>query len=158
MPPRALAWLRSQTAGIHLWKQWLHLLCFICSLWGASNLLYMTIIIFIGFSYLVIFSAGLSGDDFVLFDWLEPCLFTNVLVKFQHCTQVKFTNLVGNPARWVCFFIKADFEKISPVEPLQWMGAIRMGLLVIVMSLSAVWTLLPTAPIHCRGSIDEQKM
>ncbi len=35
----------------------------------------MKIIIFIGFSYLVIFSAGLSGsDDFVLFDWLETVL------------------------------------------------------------------------------------
>ncbi len=27
---------------------------------------------------------------------------------------------------------------------------------IIVMILSAVWTLTLTAPIHCRGSIDEQ--
>ncbi len=40
-----------QTAGIHLRKQWLHLFCFIYSLWGASNLLYIKIIIFSGFSY-----------------------------------------------------------------------------------------------------------
>ncbi len=29
---------------------------------------------------------------------------------------------------------------------------------IIVMSLSAVWTLILTAPIHCRGSIGEQVM
>ncbi len=29
---------------------------------------------------------------------------------------------------------------------------------IIVMFLSAVWTLILTAPIHCRGSIDEQVM
>ncbi len=29
---------------------------------------------------------------------------------------------------------------------------------IIVMFLSAVWTLILTAPIHCRGSIGEQVM
>ncbi len=29
---------------------------------------------------------------------------------------------------------------------------------IIVMFLSAVWTLIPTAPIHCRASTDEQVM
>ncbi len=29
---------------------------------------------------------------------------------------------------------------------------------IIVMFLSAVWTLILTAPIHCRASIDEQVM
>ncbi len=29
---------------------------------------------------------------------------------------------------------------------------------IIVMFLSAVWTLIVTAPIHCRGSIGEQVM
>ncbi len=29
---------------------------------------------------------------------------------------------------------------------------------IIVMFLSAVWTLILTAPIHCRGSIAEQEM
>ncbi len=29
---------------------------------------------------------------------------------------------------------------------------------IIVMFLSAVWTLILTAPIHCRGSISEQVM
>ncbi len=29
---------------------------------------------------------------------------------------------------------------------------------IIVMFLSAVWTLILTAPIHCRGSIGEQEM
>ncbi len=31
-------------------------------------------------------------------------------------------------------------------------------LLIIVMYLSALWTLILTAPIHCRGSIGEQVM
>ncbi len=44
---------------------------FLCSLWGASNLLYMKMIIFSSVS-LVIFSARLSGSDsFVLFDSLD---------------------------------------------------------------------------------------
>ncbi len=29
---------------------------------------------------------------------------------------------------------------------------------ITVMFLSAVWTLILTAPIHCRGSIGEQEM
>ncbi len=73
----------------------------------------------------------------------------------------------------------------SPMDPLQWMGAVRMRgqtddknitiihttpvphlmpceaksfmfVWIIVMFLSADWTL--TAPIHCRGSIGEQVM
>ncbi len=32
------------------------------------------------------------------------------------------------------------------------------GLEIIVMFLSAVWTLVLTAPIHCRESTDEQVM
>ncbi len=35
-----------------------------------------------------------------------------------------------------------------------WTGAMW----IIVMFLSSVWTLILTAPIHCRGSIDEQVM
>ncbi len=34
----------------------------------------------------------------------------------------------------------------------QWLGA----LWIVVMFLSAVWTLILTAPIHCRGSFGEQ--
>ncbi len=38
-------------------------------------------------------------------------------------------------------------------------GLIHMDYLrIIVIFLSAVWTLIPMAPIHCRGSIDEQMM
>ncbi len=61
-----------------------------------------------------------------------------------------------------------------------WMGAVRMSpnsflqkhifflqdlnwltwvdYLLIVMIVSAIWTLILTAPIHCKGSIDEQIM
>ncbi len=37
-------------------------------------------------------------------------------------------------------------------------GLERITLWIIVMFLSAVWTLILTAPIHCRGSIGEQVM
>ncbi len=61
-----------------------------------------------------------------------------------------------------------------------WMGAVRMSpnsflqkhsfllqdlnwltwidYLLIVMIVSAIWTLILTAPIHCKGSIEEQIM
>ncbi len=37
------------------------------------------------------------------------------------------------------------------IDGLEWCG-------LLVMFLSAVWTLILTAPIHCRGSIAEQVM
>ncbi len=73
----------------------------------------------------------------------------------------------------------------SAMDPLKWMGAVRMrvqtadtnnfipnmqllasqdvnwwtGVVwIILMFLSSVWTLILTAPIHCRGSIGEQEM
>ncbi len=38
------------TAFPNLRKQWLHLLCFVCSLWGASHLSFTKMIILSGFS------------------------------------------------------------------------------------------------------------
>ncbi len=35
---------------------------------------------------------------------------------------------------------------------------IKVKIIIIVMFLSAVWTLILTAPIHSRGSISEQVM
>ncbi len=49
---------------------------------------------------------------FSLTGW-KPCLFTNVLCEIPKLHTSKIHNLVGNPARWVCFFIKADFEEKS---------------------------------------------
>ncbi len=43
--------IHSQTAGIHLGKQWPHLMCFVCSPWGTRSLSYAKIIIFSGFFY-----------------------------------------------------------------------------------------------------------
>ncbi len=60
-----------------------HLLCFVCSLRGASHLSYMTFIIqWLLVVFLVIFSASLSGSNaFVLMDSLDGngALFANVL-------------------------------------------------------------------------------
>ncbi len=41
---------------------------------------------------------------------------------------------------WICFLKK---------DGLEWCG--------LLMFLSALWTLILTAPIHCRGSIGEQE-
>ncbi len=41
-------------------------------------------------------------------------------------------------------------------DGLEWCGVDYLW--IIVMFLSSVWTLILTAPIHCRGSIGEQVM
>ncbi len=58
------------------------------------------IIIFSGFSFLVIFSASLSGSDqFVLFDSLDGngAYSQMFYAIFQFGAQVKFVTLDGNP-------------------------------------------------------------
>ncbi len=45
-------------------------------------------------------------------------------------------------------FLRINMQLLSGVD----------YLCIIVMSLSAVWTLILTAPIHCRASIAEQAM
>ncbi len=52
-------------------------------------------------------------------------------------------------------------EIVSSLEQIWWNVALNIALnylWIIVMYLSAVWTLILTAPIHCRGSIGEQVM
>ncbi len=46
------------------------------------------------------------------------------------------------------------FQLLSSQDVNWWTGVVW----IIVMFLSAVWTLILTAPIHCRGSIGEQVM
>ncbi len=69
----------------------------------------------------------------------------------------------GHPrCRWVCFFNKSDstilmmvlFLTNTPFHFTRWTGAVW----IIVMFLSAVWTLILMAPIHCSRSISEQVM
>ncbi len=48
--------------------------------------------------------------------------------------------------------IFTNMQLLSPQDINCWTGV----LWIIVMFLSAVWTLILTAPIHCRGSINEQ--
>ncbi len=50
------------------------------------------------------------------------------------------------------FLTKAQL--LDSQDVIRWTGV----LWIIVMFLSAVWTLILTAPIHCRGSIGEQVM
>ncbi len=66
--------LRFQTAGIHLRKQWPHLFCLVCLLWGANNLIISEnyYIQWLLLCFLDIYIASLWGsDDFVLFDLLD---------------------------------------------------------------------------------------
>ncbi len=53
---------------------------------------------------------------------------------------------------WICFLQTHSFWLLKTLtDGLEWYG-------LLVMFLSAVWTLILTAPIHCRGSIGEQVM
>ncbi len=50
---------------------------------------------------------------------------------------------------WICFLQSHSFSLHKMLtDGLEWCG-------LLVMFLSAVWTLILTAPIHCRGSIGE---
>ncbi len=83
--------LRSQAAGIHLRKQWLHLLCFVCSLWGASNLYHIWKLLYSVASpiFLVIFSATVYQEVTILFSltrWMETVLYSHMFYAiFQFC-------------------------------------------------------------------------
>ncbi len=55
---------------------------------------------------------------------------------------------VKNVLCWICFSF-CFLQMLT--EGLEWCG-------LLVMFLSAVWTLILTAPIHCRASIDETLM
>ncbi len=50
------------------------------------------------------------------------------------------------------FFTKTELFTLQDI--IWWTGVVW----IIVMFLSAVWTLSLTAPIHCRGSIAEQML
>ncbi len=98
----------------------------------------------------------------------------------QNENLLKMYSSSGHPrCRWVCFFIRTDLEKFSITSiahqwihcnewvPSEWESKQQIFiskdwsvdyLWVIVMFLSAVWTLILTAPIHCRGFIGEQVM
>ncbi len=53
--------------------------------------------------------------------------------------------------------ITHSFSPHKPfIDGLEWCGVVYLW--IIVMFLSAVWTLILTAPIHCRWSIGEQVM
>ncbi len=59
---------------------------------------------------------------------------------------------------WTCMLVNVLmldlFQLLSSQDVNWWTGVVC----IIVMFLSAVWTLILTAPIHCRGSIAEQVM
>ncbi len=55
-------------------------------------------------------------------------------------------------SKWWIFFLQTQLLASHCVN--WWTGVVW----IIVMFLSAVWTLILTAPIHCRGSIAEQMM
>ncbi len=60
-------------SSICLRKQWPHSLCFICSLWGASNLLYIKLL----YSVASTFLSGLYQEVTILFSltrWMETVL------------------------------------------------------------------------------------
>ncbi len=102
-----LFWVKSVEVSLYKCVTRLHVWCFVCSLWGASHLSYVNIIIFT--IILVCFSASLPGTDFdfVLFDSLDGngvCLHMFYAI-LQFYAYVQFATLKGNPAIWcmVCY-------------------------------------------------------
>ncbi len=66
-------------------------------------------------------------------------------------TLLEIMDFFFNQKQW--FWVKMSYKHIlSSQDVIWWTGVVW----IIVMFLSAVWTLILTAPIHCRGSIDEQ--
>ncbi len=74
----------------HTPPKWPHLLCLVCSLWGASKLSYMKMIIFSGFLNIVRFSAMVHQDVTILFSltcWMETVLYSHMFYAIlQFCT------------------------------------------------------------------------
>ncbi len=60
---------------------------------------------------------------------------------------------VKMPQSWICFL---ENMQLFTSQDVDWSGVDYLW--IIVMFLSAVWTLILTAPIHCRASIAETLM
>ncbi len=75
-----------QTAGIHLRTQWQHLLCFVCSLWGASNFYHTWKLLY------SVASPSFYQEVMILFSltcWMETMLYSQMFYAiFQFCAQV----------------------------------------------------------------------
>ncbi len=66
------------------------------------------------------------------------------------------------------YFVRSDGLKLKMshtfwlhktlIDGLEWCVYYLWTIVTIVMFLSAVWSLILTAPIHCRGSVGEQVM
>ncbi len=61
--------------------------------------------------------------------------------------------LVKRLKLWICFFFLQTWLLIS--QDVNWWPGVVW---IILKFLSAVWTFIPTAPIHSRGSINEKLM
>ncbi len=85
-----------------------------------------------------------------------------VIIPILHPFWNLYSQVIQYVHEWVCFSSSSDLEKcsitsVAPLmDPLQWMGAVRMRVQTADKNIRAVWTLILTAPIHCRGSIGEQ--
>ncbi len=90
LPPTTVLY-DSKTAGIHLWKQWSHLLCFFCS----RHLLYMKIIHFCGFSYFSLWYLVPVYQEMLFLTRGFKGLFANVLCDIP---IFKCATFDGNPA------------------------------------------------------------
>ncbi len=58
---------------------------------------------------------------------------------------------------WMMDLFLTNMQLLASPDVNWWLSGVDY-LWIIVMFLSAVWTLILTAPIHCRGSIGEQAM
>ncbi len=86
--------------------------------------------------------------------WFSECM-KSVLLSLHRCSashwrnsslKMKICSSSGHPrCRWVCFFIRTNLEKCcSAMDPLQWMGAVRMR----VQTADKNITIIHTTPVY----------
>ncbi len=128
----SLTRLHSQTAGIHLRKQWPHLL--LCLLTPRCKSFIINKKYYIPWPlplfFILIFSASLAGsDDFVLFDSLDGngAYSQMFYATLEFCAQVKCANLVGNPATENQSITRAIFLYTGPSSPWSQTEPIKMN-------------------------------
>ncbi len=91
--------------------------------------------------------------------------------KIKHCLQAKTVQNSSKQIFWWILMWKDKGWIFSMKKVLLWItdlaksNSLKLNanwwtgfMWIIVMFLSVVWTLILTAPIHCRGSFDEQVM
>ncbi len=94
----------------------------------------------------------------ILLSLVKKLSHLNQEINIKHCLQAK---TVQNSSKQMLLDFYVEYNRTTNMHLItsQMLIWIRVDYLwIIVMFLSAIWTLFVMAPIHCRGSIGEQLM